>query len=333
MVTRKDVARRAYVSTATVSNVINNKPGVSEELRKRVWDAIEELGYKPNLVARSLKTSQTKQIALVTNGISNPYFAAIALGMEEEAFQKGYIVCVLNARSDREYVDELLKRQFDGIVMSNDKIPVSQVNRLTRYGVPVVFIGNEGYSGFDDEVILVNIDLYSGAVKVFEYLISKGHTRIGFMAARSLQNEDEPDYRLKAYKNVLSKYNIPYDPSLVHIYGDTPDYAYSSSMDMFSSFERPTAVFTGNDYLASSVYCAARRSGLNIPDDVSIVGFNNLYLGQYLVPALTTVDVPNFELGKKVMELLLAKMNGDSVTNVNMATKIVIRESVKNLKK
>lgn len=333
MITREDVAKRAHVSVATVSNVINNKPGVSKELRDMVWKTIDELGYQPNLIARSLKMRETKQIALVTNGISNPYFAELALGMEEEAFKKGYIVSILNARGDKEYIDELIKRQFDGIVMSTDKLAVEDVNRLTKYNIPTVFIGNEGYQGFHPDIILVNLDLYAGAVKLFEYIVSNGHRRIGFLAARKLNSPGEPDYRLKAYRNVLSRHNIEYDPSIVYIKGDTPDYAYSSVIDMLTHNKRPTAIFSGNDYLAPAVYSAISEMMLKIPYDISVVGFDNLYLSRFLTPPLTTVQTPNYDLGKKVMDLLLRRMKGDKVDNINMETTVILRKSLKPIDK
>ena len=328
MVTREDVAKRAHVSVATVSNVINNKPGVSQELRDAVWEAIDELGYKPNLIARSLKMRETKQIALVTNGISNPYFAELALGMEEEAFKKGYIVSILNARSDKEYIDELIKRQFDGIVMSTDKLAVQDVNRLTRYKIPTVFIGNEGYQGFHPDIMLVNLDLYAGAVKLFEHVVNNGHRRIGFLAARMLKSPEEPDYRLQAYRSVLSDHNIEYDSNIVYIEGDTPDYAYTSVVNMLTRYERPTAIFSGNDYLAPAVYSAINEMMLKIPYDISVVGFDNLNLSRFLTPPLTTVQVPNYDLGKRVMELLLMRMKGDNVDNINMETTVVLRKSL-----
>ena len=328
MVTREDVAKRAHVSVATVSNVINNKPGVSKEVRELVWKAIDELGYKPNLVARSLKTRETNQIALVTNGISNPYFAELALGMEEEAFKNGYIISILNAREDKEYIDELIKRQFDGIVMSTDKLAIEDVNRFTRYRIPTVFVGNEGYKGFDPEIILVNLDLYAGAVKLLEYVVNSGHRRIGFLTARRLRSSEEPDYRLQAYRKVLSDHGIEFDPDIVYIDGDTPDYAYSSVIEMLTRYKRPTAIFTGNDYLAPAVYSAINDLMLKIPYDVSVVGFDNLNLSRYLTPPLTTVHVPHYELGKKVMELLLKKIKGDKVQNVNMETMVIVRKSL-----
>ncbi|MFY9176651.1 MAG: LacI family DNA-binding transcriptional regulator [Caldicoprobacterales bacterium] len=328
MVTREDVAKRAHVSVATVSNVINNKPGVSKEVRELVWKAIDELGYKPNLVARSLKTRETNQIALVTNGISNPYFAELALGMEEEAFKNGYIISILNAREDKEYIDELIKRQFDGIVMSTDKLAIEDVNRFTRYRIPTVFVGNEGYKGFDPEIILVNLDLYAGAVKLLEYVVNSGHRRIGFLTARRLRSSKEPDYRLQAYRKVLSDHGIEFDPDIVYIDGDTPDYAYSSVIEMLTRYKRPTAIFTGNDYLAPAVYSAINDLMLKIPYDVSVVGFDNLNLSRYLTPPLTTVHVPHYELGKKVMELLLKKIKGDKVQNVNMETMVIVRKSL-----
>lgn len=327
MVTRKDVAKYAGVSPATVSNVINNKDVVRDELKKRVWDAIEALGYRPNMVARSLKTKETLQIALISNDITNHYYAEVALGMEDEARKAGYVVCMINASEDSTYIDEIIRRQFDGIIMATDKISIESINSLASVNIPIVFVGNEGYKGLDKKVTEVYIDTYGGARELFEHLCKQGHKRIGFISARKLKDLNEPDYRLKAYLDVLEENYIHIDPSLIYFEDETLDYAYTAASKMLMRSDRPTAIFTGNDYQAIAVMAAVNKAAMDIPNDISIAGFDNLLMSRYYSPSLTTVDMPKYTLGGKAMNILLKKLKGEKVGNIVMKTELIIRNS------
>lgn len=331
MVTRSDVAKYAGVSPATVSNVINKKEIVSEEAAARVMEAIKVLGYRPNMVARSLKTKETMQIALVSNDITNQYYAEVALGMEDEAKKFGYLVCMINAENSVVNLDELEKRQFDGIIIATEKIPEKNINSLAQMNIPVVFVGNEGYKSFDKEITQVHIDIYGGACQLFRYLVEQGHKRIGFISSRPLKSLEEPDYRMKAYMDILDEAYIHVDRSLIFCNGESMDYAFSSALKMLTRSDRPTAVFTGNDNMALAVMAAASKIGLNIPGDLSIAGFDNLNSSKYYTPALTTVDMPKFKLGQRTMELLLRKIRDEKADDIVLGTELVIRDSVLRL--
>jgi len=138
---------------------------------------------------------------------------------------------------------------------------------------------------------------------------------------------DEHDYRLNAYIDILNKYGIKYDPSIVFWNGYGIDYVYKSALKMIKKEKFPTAIFSGNDYFALPVISAINKAGLKIPDDISVAGFDNLAVSRYISPSLTTVDMPKYNLGKKLMELLIKKINGEEIKNVSLQTKLIIRES------
>ncbi|MGI6112894.1 MAG: LacI family DNA-binding transcriptional regulator [Mahellales bacterium] len=330
MVTRKDVASYAGVSPATVSNVINNKDMVSDKLRQRVLEAVEILNYQPNMVARSLKTKATMQIALVGNDITNEYYGEVALGMEQTASKAGYVVCTLNARNDKDYVNELVKRQFDGIIMATDKIPVDNLNYLAQWNIPTVFIGNQEYVGIDKRITQIHIKpAYNGACRLFKYLIGLGHRRIGFISARMLKNISDGDYRLKAYLDTLKEAQIDIDDALVYWQGGSLEYAYDATAKMLKGRGRPSAIFAGNDNQALAVLAAAKELGFGVPCDLSVAGFDNIKVSKYYTPPLTTVDMPKSELGEKAVEVLLKRINDKAVKNCTLDydTHLIIRSS------
>lgn len=328
--TRKDVAELAGVSSATVSNVINNKDIVSDKLKLKVLKAIDELDYRPNMVARSLKTNKTRQIALVSNDISNPYYAEILLGMEEEARNSGYTVSMINASNNNEnHVEKILQRQYDGIIWAADKSPVDTLNFLSKKK-PLIFIANEGYKGLSSNIIQIELDIYAGAYRLFKYLIKSGHKRIAYISSRVLDSINEPDYRLRAYLDILDEFNIEFDPSLIYFKSNTYEYVYNSTLDIIKKENPPQAIFTGNDNFALPVISAVNSLGLNIPEDISIAGFDNISASKYYNPTLTTVDMPKYNLGKLSMKTAINNINGQEIDDVLLSTDLIVRDSTEN---
>ncbi len=338
MVTRKDVAKRAYVSTATVSNVVNNKPGVSDDLRERVWKVIHELGYRPNYVARSLKTNKTNQIALVSNMISNPYFAEVTRGIEDAAYELGYMVSVLNINTTNEhsYIDELIQRQFDGIIINASGVTNSDLNKLARYNIPIICSDRriEDEEDLDVRVCVQAVGVYHGVCELLEYIIGEGHTRIGFVnSERDVIKRQRPSSRVRAIQEVLSKHGIDMNADIMFLEENTLEMAFQNTLKMLALPEssRPTVIFAGNDYLAIGVYSAIAQTGLRIPEDISVVGVDNMAMSMYFIPPLTTLYVPNYDLGRKYVEELKRKIDGETLNMEFSTTRLVIRQSVKKI--
>jgi DNA-binding LacI/PurR family transcriptional regulator len=331
-VTRKDVALRAEVSTATVSNVVNRCGSVSSPVRQRVIDAINELGYQPNQIARSLKTNQTNEIALFSSDIMNPYYAEVACGIEEYAREKGYLVCIVTTDIRDQHKKSFFSRQFDGIIVQSIHISVQDLVRWAERNIPVILItGSEKWEGVPASVTQITIDIKAGARKLFEYLIRLGHRRIAFIAAQAITEQRTNDARLEAYQEVLAEHGIEYDPALIFAELQDLDSIYQYMKAILSIDTPPSAIFTGNDNYALVVLAAIRDSGLSVPEDISVIGYDNILASAYYAPPLTTVGIPKYSLGHIAAEMLLRKIQGEQIEDKTIATELIERYSVREI--
>ena len=332
--TQVDVARLAGVSRATVSYVLNGQTEgrvpISDETRQRVLDAIEELGYEPDARAQALRSGSTNTIALIIPDLRNPHFSEYALGVEEAARAAGYHILLSNTSLNPEYaVDvfkDLARRRFDGLIIATAFIlgsPEAQaiLAQIRERGLPIVEM-SENY-GVDS----VSADYQEATREVMSYLISLGHQRIGMIYGVG-GNEHGQD-RLQPYFESLRTANLPIDPGLVAECGPTIEDGYQASINLLSQPSRPTALLTINDLLAISVVRAAADLGLRIPEDLSLVGFDNIALSSYLVPRLTTVTKDAPELGRKAVELLLARLQNRDLPRqvIHSPARLIVRES------
>lgn len=329
LVTRKDVAELAGVSPTIVSYVINNNRYVDNEKRERVLKAIKELNYQPNAVAKSLKLRKSYHIAFICDDIANEHFARIVMEMESIAYNNGYIVSLCYSRDDDEYINQIVSRQFDGIVISTNRISEDRINKLAQSGIPTVLIGNRMYKNISEDISLVNINIYEGARKAIEYLVKTGHKRIAFIDNRMRKDEvlNENDLRIKAYLDVLKDNNIDIKTDYIIYYVRDYKEIYQRCYNMFKMPDRPTAIFAHDDMHAAVAISAINNAGLKIPDDVAVIGFDNSTLSNYTTPAMTTVEIPRAIMGKVTMELLLSKMEGKVTRDINLDTTLVIRDS------
>jgi LacI family transcriptional regulator len=328
-VTRKDVANKAHVSTATISNVINGHGSVSQEVRKQVLEVIEELGYQPNQIARSLKTKHTNEIALFSSDIMNPYYAEVACGIEEYARSKGYMVCIVTSDILEEHKQSFFNRQFDGIIVQSIHISVEDLIRLSERNIPIVLIsGSESWKGIPSSITQLKIEIKEGAEKIFRFLMQHGHRHIAFIASQEIGGTRSDDARLEAYKEILNKNNIPFDQSRVFAKELDHEKIYQYVQSIMAAEEPPTAVFAGNDRFALIVLAALHDLGLSVPEDISVAGFDNIVSSAYYYPSLTTVGIPTYSLGHTAAEILLRKIQGETVQDTSIKTELIIRNSV-----
>jgi DNA-binding LacI/PurR family transcriptional regulator len=328
-ITRQDVAKKAHVSTATVSNVVNGRGAVGPKVRQRVQEVIKELGYQPNQIARSLKTNRTNELALFSSDIMNPYYAEVACGVEEYAREHGYLVCIVTTDMMEKHKLSFFNRQFDGIIIQSIHISVSDIARLTDRQIPIVLIsGSESWNGLPSPVTQLTIEIKTGTRNLFNYILKMGHRRIVFIGAQKLDKTRTNDTRLEAYQEILTEHNIPIDPALIYMEDLTPDRIYQYIQSILCIAEPPTAIFTGNDNYALPVLAAIHDMGLSVPADVSVVGFDNILPAAYYYPPLTTIGIPKYSLGRTAAELLLQKIQGETVEDQNIKTELIIRESV-----
>jgi LacI family transcriptional regulator len=330
MPTIKDVARAAGVSITTVSHVINDTRFVSDELRARVLAAMEELDYRPNILARSLRRGETKTIGLVVPDNSNPFFAEMARTVEDLGFAAGYSVILCNSddnlAKEAAYIDVLITKQVDGVVFIASGSSQEHLAELSQQGIPYVVVDRE-IDGSLADVILVNNEL--GGYVATRHLIELGHRRIACITGPS-QLTPSAD-RVRGYRRAVREFRIVEDEELV-VPGDFRAQGGEAALEgLLQVSPPPSAVFACNDMMAIGVLRAARNVGLRVPGDLSVVGFDDIPLASAVSPALTTVAQPTTELARHSVRLLLARMQNSQedqpTQRIVLDPKLMVRDS------
>jgi LacI family transcriptional regulator len=308
--TIRDVARLSGVSPMTVSRVINDSERVSPETRRRVEEAISELGYVPSRLARGLSRQRTGTLAVIVPDVANPFFTAILRAAEEVARRADYHVILGDTRSDlnveRDVIEELIAHRVEGIMIA----PVSDrsathLRRLAEFGVPFVLI-DRVVPGIDCDVILG--DSSGGARRLVEHLVALGHRRIGFIVESG--DVSTARDRRAGYEAALSGAGIALDPALVVTATADPTGGSAGMSRLLELDERPTAVFTVNNLAAVGAIEAVRAAGLEVPDDVALVCFDDIEYASRLYPFLTAMEQPAQTFGTLGAQLLLERIEG-----------------------
>lgn len=324
----KDVARLAGVSVATVSRVINDSDAVHDTTRQKVLDAIKELGYRPNLLGRHLRRTETRLVLVLLPTISNPFYSRIVLGIEDVAHKNGYSIMLCNTDSDikreKVYLGLLRNRLADGVIFLAPEIESEELSEIAgKFPVVQCCEYKEGAM-----VSHVSIDNYSAACKAVRHLIDLGHKRIGMISCGNgfLSTKE----RERAYRQVLEENGIPFDPALLR-YGD---YGFKSglrnALQLLSLPDRPTAVFCISDMMGIGTIKAAFEKGLRVPEDLAVCGFDDIGYANMYEPPLTTIAQPKYDLGCTAMELLLKHIKeGGSAEpeDIYLEHELVIRKS------
>lgn len=325
-ITRNDVAKLAGVSPAVVSYVLNHTKTVSEEKNLAVKRAIEELNYTPNLYARSLKTNKSMQIAFVCDNLRNDWLEIA----EKKFMTKGYFVSRCYSRDSDDFIKALIEGRFDGVFMLSNRYIASQLNSIASAGIPIVLYKTRDYSFLEPNIVTVAPDIYAGITKAISYLIARGHKKIILAPPLRYNMNLRKGYREKAYKEALEANGIAYDESLVCKNTDSLDSICSTIFDLLFSgkpSERPTAIVAGDDYLAGNIMQYLKKLGLNIPEDMSVIGMDNTYLAEMLSPQLTTVDFSKEEFSERLVDTMLKLMKGEQPEDTFISVSLAVRES------
>ena len=329
MSTVRDVAKRAGVSTMTVSRVINNSGYISQDTRERVEKAIAELGYVPNYLARSLRFKQTKTIALVLTDITNPFFTTIARGVEDTASEQGFSVMFCNtdesANEEAEYLNVLLQKQVDGLILVPACSSADSVTFLQEHKVPVVILDRR-VSGV--QVDTVRGDSEEGAYQLIRHLSNLGHTRIAVLSGPQLVSTAVD--RVAGYRRALAEAGLDGNVELVYHAQYTQEGGYQMAQQALAATPRPTALFAANNFIAFGAFRALREVGLRVPEDMSLVAFDDLPASLVMEPFLTVAAQPAYEMGQKATELLLARLSGEGPAGcqeIVLPTEVIVRRS------
>ena len=332
--TQVDVARLAGVSRATVSYVLNGvtdgRVPISDETRQRVLEAIEELGYEPDASAQALRSGSTKTIALIIPDLQNPHFCEYATGIEEAARAAGYHLMLSSTTMNDEYAVEifrdLARRRFDGLIIASSFILESKdaqatLKQVRKRGLPIVEM-DENY-GVDS----VSADYREATREVMSYLLSLGHRRIGLVYG--VGNHELGQDRLQPYLESLTAANIPIEKDLIAECGPAIEDGYQAAKRLLELEARPTAIITINDLLAMGALRAAADLKLHVPNDLSLVGYDDIPMADFLIPRLTTVTKDAYTLGLQAFEMLLARIQDPDLPRqvIQHPPRLIIRES------
>lgn len=332
-VTIYDVAREAGVSMATVSRVVNNNPNVKPQTRKKVFEAIERLGYRPNAVARGLASKKTTTVGVVIPDISNSIFAEVARGIEDIANMYHYniILCNADKRKEKEIrvINTLLEKQVDGLLFMGGTVTEDHVQAFKTSSVPIVLCGTTEANGL---IPAVDIDHEAAAFDAVQLLLNNGHRRIG-MISGTLQDPANGYARYQGYKRALEQAGIELKEDLVRI----GNYRYESGYDVMNYFldlpECPTAIFAATDEMAIGAIHAIQDAGKRVPDDISMASVDNIRMASMVRPQLSTVAQPMYDIGAVSMRLLTKLMNKENVeqSKVTLPHELIKRKSVAHL--
>ncbi len=321
MATIRDVAKKAQVHPSTVSRVFSGKASISEATRQRVLTAADDLGFQPNAIARSLKTQKTHTIGMVVPHVfegffDDSFFPQIMRGMLDAAYQQRFKLIVGGCQGHQDEIwqikDIMQTSQADGIVVMSSRLDVDTLDQLIELNTPFVLIGHPPSEKFS-HINWVDADNKTATQIAVEYLISLGHQRIAYVGGdpKTLTTRE----RQQAYQDTLQAHGLKANPKWI-------DYGYFDEPGGYTAVQRmkilgpdaPTAYYAANDLMAIGILRAAAELGLSVPEEISVMGTNNSYLSQHTTPALTTVDVPYAEIGKKAVELLITQ-----IINLNKA--------------
>ncbi|MGY4676251.1 substrate-binding domain-containing protein [Pasteurella sp. P03HT] len=328
MATMKDIARIANVSTSTVSHVINNSRFVSDEIRDKVMAVVKELNYTPSALARSLKVKETKTIGLLVTATNNPFFTEVVSGVEQYCHQHHYNLILSNTEGDTDRLlnnlHTLIQKQVDGLLLmcSDSRI---QIGKDLNLNLPFVIMD---WWPTEEKADKIFENSEYGGYLATKALIEKGHRHIAIITGnlkKSLAHN-----RLNGYQRALAEANLPIQPAYIIESHFDFEGGMRGMEKVLQLHPRPTAVFACSDSIAFGAYQTIWRHGLSIPQDISIIGYDNITLAQYMSPPLSTINQPKAELGKLAVETLLQRIKNptNSYRTFLLEPELILRESI-----
>jgi LacI family transcriptional regulator len=327
--TIKEVAEHAKVSVATVSRVVNNSGYVSADLRSRVEDAMHLLSYKPSALARSLRRQETHTIGVLVTQLNQPFFSILTFAMEKTLFSRDYRTLICSSEEDAlkeaAYIDILLRQRVDGVILVPTGHNIDSVSRLQQANIPVVLIDRDLPSLAINRVLCDN---FGGGYAAAQHLLGLGHRRIAMIGGPAYSRVMQT--RIEGARQAIRDFGAPYDPNLIVI-GTLPEFemGYQTALALLKLPQPPTAIFALADVVAVGVLHAAAKLGLGLPDELSVVGFDDIPLASYVIPELTTVAQPIYDMGQTAIEILMRQIGGQDVPfeTITLDARLVIRKS------
>ena len=326
--TSQDVAKKAGVSVATVSRVLNGSPLVTESVQHKVLHAVKELNYQPNRTAQRLRAGRSQVIGLIISDIQNPFFTAVVRGIEDVAYRDGYSLILCNSDEDPEkeklYINVMRSEEVAGVILASASEAAPQVDDLITYNIPVVAVDRQIADKQIDSVLAANIE---GAREAVAYLIKLGHRHIGFVGLPLTHTPGKERY--EGYSLALREHNLKLSTDLVCIADAKQQGGYEHTRDLLANQPHITALFVANNLMTLGALNAIRERGLKIPDEISVIGFDDMPWASLQQPPLTAVAQPTYELGQRAAELLLGRLKERNKPAVleHLPTQLIVRGS------
>ncbi|YCO00501.1 substrate-binding domain-containing protein [Vibrio sp. VNB-15] len=334
MATMKDIAKLAGVSTSTVSHVINKTRFVSEEISERVNNAAKELHYyAPSALARSLKVNRTKTIGMLVTTSTNPFFGEVVKGVERSCYHKGYSLILCNTEGDnermRDSINTLLQKRVDGLILMCSSLEGERIDVFERYpDIPVVVM-DWGPMLFTSDKIQDNS--LRGGYLAAKYLIDCGHQEIGCITGPLIKHQAQMRY--EGYKRAMIEAELEFNANWIVESDFECEGGYQAFKKMVERGPLPSSIFVSNDMMAMGVINAANELDIQVPEQLSIIGYDDIHIAKFMSPALTTIHQPKYRLGQAAVDTLLRKLDdkSDEAQVVQLEPTLVERKSVKHL--
>ncbi|TJX68863.1 LacI family transcriptional regulator [Soehngenia saccharolytica] len=325
-ITIKEIAELANVSSATVSKVLNDKaPYISEETKKRIFDIAKKEGYIPNAVAKSLKVKSTKTIGIIIPDVMNLFFSELARGIEDAAEKRGYSVILCNSDNNEEkekkYIQVLQEKMVDGIILTASEKSVERSLNMRK--IPMVLLDRD--INTDVKVGKIFVDNETGEYEACKYLIEKGIRDIAFISSNVISKSSSQ--RLNGYKRALSDYGIKIDEDLIYLDSYTIETGFNGVIEILKK-RKFKGICCGNDLIAIGAINALKQKQFRVPEDVKVIGFDDIQISKYINPPLTTIKQPIYQMGKEAVDMLVNMINGyDMDYEVILRTSLIERMS------
>ncbi|WP_010267902.1 LacI family DNA-binding transcriptional regulator [Paenibacillus senegalensis] len=328
MVTRNDVAKHAGVSVAVVSYVINNKNNVKESTRRRVLQSIKELGYNPNLAARSLKTKRTNQFGVLFNNLGNPFETGISLGLEAKAREYGQsLIFQTFVREEEEKLKTIFMGRTDGLILLGQSFQPETVEYFDRLGIPIISITSPVEA--HPSVKIVDIDWHQAMLDILKHLQQNGHRKVGFIGSR--MRDHHLHYRYQQFLRAVKDTGMEFQEDWLLLADGRLETAYMEMSGKLDSSSRLpfSAIVCANDLMAIGVLSACKDKGTNVPEELSIIGCENILMASHTTPAVTTIHYPRRLIGFTAIECMMKAVDKESTKpeGATLAYHLEVRDS------
>ncbi|MBA2394631.1 MAG: LacI family DNA-binding transcriptional regulator [Ktedonobacteraceae bacterium] len=327
MTTIYDIAKAVGVTQTTVANALAGRGNVSEATRKRILQCAQDMGYRPNVLARGLAKGKTSTIGFLLPTIANPFYPEIAEEIERITHVHDYQLLLCNTHHDyalgRQNLERLVSRWVDGIIVMGSSMDLVDLVHQFEHGLPIVLCNwqeNEPSPGIPQ----VNVDFRLAGELAAHHLLALGHQKIAIIV-----DEPQQTTRFAGFRAALLSAGIPLQDEMIQLGDSTIESGHAAARTLLTSPQRPTAIFATNDWMAIGALEAAREEGIRVPEDLSIIGLDNVIVGAHISPPLTTIDIPKHQLAKKATELLMRQIDGDrdQAQSILIPPELLIRHS------